>query len=66
TRAALQCLEALLARDAPPVLALRLEAGMGIVCNNVLHERSAFSDAPGAGRRVYRARYCARVGEHMA
>ncbi len=65
TRAAVQCLEALLARDAPPVLGLRMEAGMGLICNNVLHDRSAFSDAPSAGRRIYRARYRARVGEHM-
>lgn len=41
---------------------LRLEAGMGLVCNNVLHSRSGFRDAAGGGRRLlYRARYLQRV-----
>jgi hypothetical protein len=41
---------------------LRLEAGMGIVCNNVLHDRSGFSDAGGRGRRLlYRARFHDRI-----
>ena len=36
--------------DADCVLRTRLAPGMGLVCNNVLHERSAFEDA--AGRRA--------------
>jgi hypothetical protein len=45
------------------VFALRLAGGQGLVCNNVLHNRSAFNDAPapGRGRLVYRARYFDRV-----
>ena len=60
TRAAVAALEDLLARDTPWTLSGRLEAGMGLICNNVLHDRSAFSDAPGAPRLIYRARYYER------
>ena len=43
----------------------RLAGGQGLVCNNVLHDRSAFTDGPaaGLGRLVYRARYTDRVGQ---
>ncbi len=40
---------------------LALEPGMGIVCNNVLHERTGFVDDPAAPRLLYRARYYDRV-----
>jgi alpha-ketoglutarate-dependent taurine dioxygenase len=40
---------------------LVLEPGMGIVCNNVLHERTGFVDDPAAPRLLYRARYHDRV-----
>lgn len=39
----------------------RLTPGQGLVCNNVLHGRSAFRDAPGQRRRLYRARYYDRI-----
>ncbi|MFN2308345.1 MAG: TauD/TfdA family dioxygenase [Gammaproteobacteria bacterium] len=41
----------------------RLMPGQGIVCNNVLHSRSAFRDDPAAGRSrlLYRARYFERI-----
>ncbi|MEW6687621.1 MAG: TauD/TfdA family dioxygenase [Pseudomonadota bacterium] len=61
TRAARECLEAILESAAPWVFTLRLSAGQGLVCNNVLHDRSAFTDAPGGGRLVYRARYLDRI-----
>lgn len=40
----------------------RLEPGMGLICNNVLHDRSGFTD-PQAGERrlLYRARYFDRI-----
>jgi hypothetical protein len=63
TRAAVAALEALLA-DSPFVLRTRLEAGMGLVCNNVLHDREAFVDDPQRPRLLYRARYLDRVAEH--
>jgi hypothetical protein len=54
-------LERYLADDNADVLYLRLETGMGIVANNVLHDRAAFVDAPAVPRLVYRARYLDRV-----
>ena len=66
TRAAVQRLGEILETAAPYVFTLRLEPGQGLVCNNVLHDRSAFSDAPGAGRLVYRARYCDRIVDRIA
>lgn len=61
TRAAVAALEALLAGDALPVLRLRMDAGMGLVANNVLHDREAFIDDPARPRLLYRARYLDRV-----
>jgi alpha-ketoglutarate-dependent taurine dioxygenase len=61
TRAAVQRLNEILESAAPYVFTLRLAPGQGLVCNNVLHDRSSFTDAPGAGRLVYRARYCDRI-----
>lgn len=62
TQAAVQHLRETLDSDSPYVFRLRLSGGQGLVCNNVLHDRSEFTDAPGAGRLVYRARYTDRVG----
>ena len=64
TRAAAQFLQQLLDTGSPYVFTLRLGGGQGLVCNNVLHDRSALTDAPepGLGRLVYRARYSDRVG----
>ena len=61
TRAAVAFLHRILAADAPHVLTLRLAGGQGLVCNNVLHNRSAFSEDPGRSRLVYRARYSDRI-----
>jgi hypothetical protein len=61
TRAAVATLETVLAADAPHVLTLTMAAGMGLVANNVLHDRSAFVDDPLAPRLLYRARYLDRV-----
>lgn len=63
TRAAVQFLNRALDQDSPYVLNVRLAGGQGIVCNNVLHNRSAFTDdaAPAVKRLVYRARYFDRI-----
>jgi alpha-ketoglutarate-dependent taurine dioxygenase len=63
TRSAAQFLNRILDAGSPYVFALRLAAGQGLVCNNVLHNRSAFTDhpTPGLGRLVYRARYSDRI-----
>jgi hypothetical protein len=56
TRAALSCLELILAKSAH-VIATRMNAGMGLLCANVLHARSGFADDPLRPRLMYRARY---------
>lgn len=63
TRAAVQCLNRALDAGSPYVFALRLAGGQGLICNNVLHDRSAFTDdpEPGMGRLVYRTRYNDRL-----
>ena len=61
TRAARTALDEVLAAAGEDGFSLRLEAGMGLVCNNVLHNRSGFRDAPGGRRRLYRARYLQRA-----
>jgi hypothetical protein len=61
TRAAVACLEALLASDSPSIVRLRLDAGMGFVGHNVLHERGAFVDDAAHPRLLYRARFLDRI-----
>jgi hypothetical protein len=61
TKAAVAALEALLASDVPQVFNTRLHPGMGLLCNNVLHDRSAFTDDPHQPRLLYRARYLDRI-----
>jgi alpha-ketoglutarate-dependent taurine dioxygenase len=48
--------------ETPYALRVRLESGMGVICNNVLHTRAAFNDTPQHPRLLYRARYYDRVG----
>ncbi len=61
TRAAVRALEQLLADDSPTVFRYRLNAGEGLLCNNVLHNRTAFRDAGDTRRLLYRARYHDRI-----
>ncbi len=62
TQAAVASLERLLASDTPHIFKTRLEPGMGLLCNNVLHDRSAFTDTPShPPRLLYRARYLDRI-----
>jgi hypothetical protein len=62
TQAAKAALERILATATPWTLHGRLEPGMGLVCNNVLHDRAGFTEAPDRRRLLYRARYYERVG----
>lgn len=57
TQAALAALEELLAGKPFGAYNLRLEPGMGVLCNNVLHTRAGFTDRPEHRRLLYRARY---------
>jgi alpha-ketoglutarate-dependent taurine dioxygenase len=63
THAAVKILERLLAEDSPYVFRHRLAAGQGLLCNNVLHNRTAFADDvdKGLARLIYRARYYDRI-----
>ena len=60
--AAARALEAILRGAAPHVFHIRLEPGMGLICNNVLHDRAGFSDSAAYRRLVFRARYYDRIG----
>ena len=61
TQAALAALERILSEPTPWTLHGRLEPGMGLVCNNVLHDRSGFTETAEKRRLLYRARYYERV-----
>ena len=62
TLAGVTALERLLASDTPHIFKAHFDPGMGLLCNNVLHDRSAFTDAPGQPPRLlYRARYLDRM-----
>lgn len=61
TLAAVACLEQILATDSPYIYTARLESGMGLLCNNVLHDRSGFTDDLSSPRLLYRARYYDRI-----
>ena len=56
THRAVEMINHLLADD-NNVLKVKLKAGQGIICNNVLHNRSAFADSEQQKRLMYRARY---------
>lgn len=63
TDAARRALTDLLARRSDSHGVLRLNAGQGIVCNNVLHARKAFVDAERQPRTFLRARFRDRVAQ---
>lgn len=49
--------------NSPYIFRHQMQAGQGIVCNNVLHKRLGFIDDPQQGRQrlIYRARYYDRI-----
>ncbi len=51
----------ILAADNGPVFHYRLQAGEGVISNNVLHNRTSFEDTPEQKRRMYRARFLERI-----
>jgi len=61
TQAAVEMINHLMA-DKKNVFKIALKAGQGIVCNNVLHNRSGFTDSESQKRLMYRARYYDAVG----
>ncbi len=61
TQAAVAAIEKLLSQELPWKFQHRLEAGMGLICNNVLHDRTSFVDTPEQKRIMFRARYYDRI-----
>ncbi len=63
TRAAVRALERLLSSNLPQLLRHRMASGEGILCNNILHTRTGFTDNAQTGeqRLVLRARYHDRI-----
>lgn len=56
TRAATGALRRILESD-PLILRARLAPGMGLICNNVLHDRTGFKTPAAGGRLLYRIRH---------
>lgn len=58
TQAAVRALETLLgSQEEPFIYRLTLPSGWGLICNNVLHDRSGFEDDSKKARLLYRLRY---------
>lgn len=61
TQAAVAFINEILTPDNPYVFKHRLNAGEGIICNNILHNRTGFEEDAAHRRLLYRARYFDRV-----
>ncbi len=59
--AAREQLERIFLGSEPPVFRATLQSGWGLICNNVLHNRTPFNDTPEQKRLLYRARYYDRI-----
>jgi len=59
--AAISALVELLHSDASYIYRGTLHRGQGLICNNVLHDRSGFENKAGQNRLLYRLRYHDRV-----
>ncbi len=61
TQEALACLFEFLDSKSPYHVSYRLNSGEGVICNNILHTRSSFTDSEQNTRIYYRARYYNRI-----
>ncbi|WP_435684065.1 TauD/TfdA family dioxygenase [Sedimenticola selenatireducens] len=61
TQEALGALSEILNSDSPYIFRGRLEPGMGLISNNILHDRTAFQNDEQGVRHLYRARYYDRL-----
>jgi len=61
TREAAAVLQAFLQSDSPWIYRATLQPGQGLLSNNVLHDRSGFTDSESHTRQLYRLRYYQRV-----
>jgi alpha-ketoglutarate-dependent taurine dioxygenase len=64
TQAAVRALERVLSED-PLIMRVKLNPGDGVICNNVLHDRTGFESdrIPSPGRLLYRIRSYDRIGD---
>jgi alpha-ketoglutarate-dependent taurine dioxygenase len=60
-RAALDALDRFLQSDCPYIFRATLQAGQGLISNNVLHDRTGFTDSDSCRRQIYRLRYYQRI-----
>ena len=51
----------LLAADSPYIYRATLQPGQGLICNNVLHDRSGFEEDEQQKRQLYRLRFYQRI-----
>jgi alpha-ketoglutarate-dependent taurine dioxygenase len=58
---AVKLLEDFMKSDSPYIYRGTLQSGQGLICNNVLHNRSAFEDDDNHHRLLYRLRYHDRM-----
>ena len=65
TTEAVDAIDDFLASDSPWILRHRLEPGQGLICNNVLHNRTSFKNdkAKNIERLIYRGRYYDRLAD---
>ena len=56
-----EALAAFLGSESPFIFHATLQPGQGLICNNVLHTRSGFSDSDQYTRKLYRLRYYQRI-----
>ncbi len=65
TAKAVNAIDDFLASDSPWILRHRLEPGQGLICNNVLHNRTSFENDESSEqqRLIYRGRYYDRLAD---
>ena len=61
TISAISALKQILKEDSKYIFKIKLESGMGLVSNNILHTRSSFIDDSKHVRHFYRSRYFERI-----
>ena len=62
---AVNAIDDFLASDSPWILRHRMEPGQGLICNNILHNRTSFNDDENGEpqRLIYRGRYYDRLAD---
>ena len=61
TQSAVKSLEDFLDSPSPYIYRATLQPGQGLICNNVLHDRSGFDDDAEHTRQLYRLRFYQRI-----